>query len=1615
MACRYTYKGKTYEAWEFEDVLQAMSPAEASAFIPSVKAVPDAPFIKNTDAVLNLALKRIVKMAVDGGYDKVAFVNGEQSADRYDLSKEIRNVEWTQYGSGTKVLSINPKSGNAIELLVEKDGTTSGISGRDSEFSGKPLGDVVGKEIAEKIMAERSGDLSGDGLKVGGEGMKTFYNAIVPNATKALLKKLGGGQMGTVTIETEPISGDVPGDTPISDDGLVSRVQPAFTITDAMREKASGGLPMFKKQLANFSQAAKTQSVQAVEDLASSISAAWENGPRIVVAFDMNDARIPERVRQEDQRQRSGGATGDPEGFYYDGTAYLLASQLTTPNDIARVLFHEALGHYGLRKVFGGSLKPILQQIATMRKAQVDAKIKEYGLRGVKNLDRLTAAEEVLAEMAQTTPEIGFVKRAIAAIRNWLRKNVPGFKDLALTDNDIIQAYILPARRYVEGGGGAGGLIGGLAFSRDTKRPVTNPNDVVGNQGGRSADDNSPGVTLYHGSPESGLTAVHDKISSLFGGVFASAIERSARSHGDNLYRTELPESSILTQRDLDYDIAREDIEEALKQSMSRLSNADLEAAYQAVIDDQADRIDGDELMRIFKEDDVGSASWEAQRIRGQVAKRLGYKAVEMNDEHGTSYLLLPGVKLSNTNEPTAPDSDGAPMFSRAATVNDLKQTATNAVNDFVNTPGKLNWWHKTVGTQYNLAQRSPEFKRVFEAVQSFINDVSYYATEAADKAPTLLPKLETWRDIAKSPVDAKDAKAIAAPIFEGTLIWGRDESGKPVKMQDLEAAADVMTVDQKSQRLIRSGNVSEGVMKMWRGLPIDQYESIINGKYATSMLKEGVVWTDAELKSMFNLSKEQISMYREFRKATDQSLTNLSISDMLYVAGKDAEPIRDAVMEEKSVESASEMLRDYLMSLADLNPDRKDELMATANKIIEKSDQVIDLMDRGYAPLSRFGQYTLDIVDKGGERVYFGLFENRFDAAKMARDMQSEYPDAKVVQGTLSQESYKLFSGVSPETVALFGNMMGLEENEAFQQYVKLSKSNRSAMKRLIQRKGIAGFNEDAGRVLAGFVYSNARQTSQNIHAGEMSEAAQAIPNRQGELKDAAVQLVDYIKNPQEEAQAIRGLLFAQYIGGSVASAAVNMTQPLTMTLPWLSQFGGIVKAGAQLTRAMKDIGKQSTGDKALDDSLKRAEEDGTVSPQEVHELMRQSQGKGALQSGDGTVKGQAVAVARNSLSRIGFAWGKLFSAAEQFNRRVTYIAAYRTAVDQKIADPDAFARKAIHETQGIYNKGNKPKWARGPVGATLFTFKQYSVAYVEMMHRMASQGGPEGKRAALYGLGILLLLSGVGGAPGADDLDDLLSGALQSMGYNFDSKAARRRFLAEYLGNGGAEFVDRGISGISGVPIDVSGRLGLGNLIPGTGLLTKKQDHTRDVAELAGPAGDLFKRGFEAAGKVLTGDIVGQGGAVSSIAPRAAANLFQAADMATTGMYRDGRGKKVIETDGIDAFFKALGFQPNDVKQVQDNTFEIQRMVGLNKLRESEIADKWAAGLFERDESKVQKARDELSRWNEDNPESPIRINPFQIAQRVRAMNMSKSERIAKTAPKELRQQVRQALDTQ
>jgi hypothetical protein len=187
-----------------------------------------------------------------------------------------------------------------------------------------------------------------------------------------------------------------------------------------------------------------------VSSIIDAIRARWANAPDVVVLASMDAA--PAAVLTEYNRQNSQGATGSTEGFYFGGKVYVVADQLATPTDVMRVLFHEALGHAGLRGVFGNAIKDVLGDLLSARRSEVAAKAKLYGLDMAKREDALTAAEELLAEMAQTKPDLGFIKRAVAGIRTWMRANVPGFEDMALTDDEIIRNYILPARAFIERG-----------------------------------------------------------------------------------------------------------------------------------------------------------------------------------------------------------------------------------------------------------------------------------------------------------------------------------------------------------------------------------------------------------------------------------------------------------------------------------------------------------------------------------------------------------------------------------------------------------------------------------------------------------------------------------------------------------------------------------------------------------------------------------------------------------------------------------------------------------------------------------------------------------------------------------------------------------------------------------------------------------------------------------------------------------------------------------------------------------------------------------------------------------------------------------------------------------
>ena len=252
--------------------------------LPADDGPPSAPFVGKTDAWVALALKRVVKMAVDGGYDRVAFVTGEQSAERYSLSKQVHSIKWEPYSNGTTLVSVFVPDQNALQLAVDKTGKVESARGPGfAGMEGKGLDDIIGKEVAKRILEAPKGELAGEGLNIGGEGMKAFYDKIVPSVAKEVLKKVGGGKLTTVNIGAEldgiqaaggatgvRVAQNTSGQFIIVDEAgqradmqsfgtmaeaeaaikesqpNISRTtQPGFDITPEMREKAAGGLPMF--------------------------------------------------------------------------------------------------------------------------------------------------------------------------------------------------------------------------------------------------------------------------------------------------------------------------------------------------------------------------------------------------------------------------------------------------------------------------------------------------------------------------------------------------------------------------------------------------------------------------------------------------------------------------------------------------------------------------------------------------------------------------------------------------------------------------------------------------------------------------------------------------------------------------------------------------------------------------------------------------------------------------------------------------------------------------------------------------------------------------------------------------------------------------------------------------------------------------------------------------------------------------------------------------------------------------------------------------------------------------------------------------------------------------
>lgn len=152
------------------------------------------------------------------------------------------------------------------------------------------------------------------------------------------------------------------------------------------------------------------------------------------------------------------------------------------------------------------------------------------------------------------------------------------------------------------------------------------------------------GMILYHGSnsPDA-IRQIRD--SGTFGGLFASPSKESALSHGKSLYRMTVPENSVMSSAsDVEWDKALQTAKSFLPKGTA--DDVAEELADMALYNRGAwnASLNEDVMLKALRAGDLGEADWALQELRGKMARDAGFKAVHMPDEHGASYLVLPGV-----------------------------------------------------------------------------------------------------------------------------------------------------------------------------------------------------------------------------------------------------------------------------------------------------------------------------------------------------------------------------------------------------------------------------------------------------------------------------------------------------------------------------------------------------------------------------------------------------------------------------------------------------------------------------------------------------------------------------------------------------------------------------------------------------------------------------------------------------------------------------------------------------------------------------------------------------------------------------------------------------------
>lgn len=583
------------------------------------------------------------------------------------------------------------------------------------------------------------------------------------------------------------------------------------------------------------------------------------------------------------------------------------------------------------------------------------------------------------------------------------------------------------------------------------------------------------------------------------------------------------------------------------------------------------------------------------------------------------------------------------------------------------------------------------------------------------------------------------------------------------------------------------------------------------------------------------------------------------------------------------------------------------------------------------------------------------------------------------------------------------------------------------SAANAMRARQGIDGASLDIQRVLhqygtsQGYMMANLQYSrQQNILANDLRQVSGELV---GEDQIALEQVRQALmarnnaaaKGPMDLGrigQKLSDVGFLYYLVG-FSYNLVNATQPALVTTPYLGARYGVAKTAAAMTNAYKVVGgapvkelwrtkgsltqlkglfsgkdfnrddydilhgKDGILENVADPNHKKMleilEDEGHIEASLAMDMSRMSERSHV--NPDGTAR---PATAWDYLTD----WMRTFPhITEVMNRSVTAVAAFdlEYAKSKDFDKATTAARKAVKQTQFVYQNWNKPPAFQNPAGRTVLMFKQHVQHMYYYMIRNAAQSfngaTPEekavGRKAITYF--VITHMAGAGIVGGTPELVKwIINLAFWAFGDEdepFEYDRFVRNTMYDMFGKPGATLASQGLPGFIG--LDLSGRIGIDSMLMFEAPDTSSNDgFLADIVRIAGgPMVGLAERGISLKNAYHTGDYYRM---AEAALPKALRDPVKAVRYSQQG-YRDLSGKTYRDAEDVSWLefgYKAIGFSPTK----ESDTYQ-SRAVGQTR-QKMETKKRRLYTRFYNADTPEQKREvlEDIRAWNQDNPDFAI-----------------------------------------